>query len=79
MFILSLITLAIASTSAFVSLNAKEEVFKVAMAGLAIVSVFLTLVLAPWELKLILATIPFFKVGSRWRSPSLGRKAEFES
>jgi uncharacterized protein YlaN (UPF0358 family) len=39
MFILSLITLAIASTSAFVSLNAKEEVFKVAMAGLAIVSV----------------------------------------
>lgn len=59
MFILSLITLAIASISAFVSLNAKEEVFKVAMACLAIVSVFLTLVLAPWELKIILVAIPF--------------------
>lgn len=68
MFILSLITLAIASTSAFVSLNAKEEVFKVAMAGLAIVSVFLTLVLAPWELKLILAAIPLAIVKFNYRS-----------
>jgi hypothetical protein len=59
MLILSLITLAIASISAFVSLNAKEEVFKVAMACLAIVSIFLTLVLAPWELKLFLVAIPF--------------------
>jgi hypothetical protein len=68
MFILSLITLAIASTSAFVSLNAKEEVLKVAMASLAIVSVFLTLVLAPWELKLILAAIPFAIVKFNYRS-----------
>lgn len=59
MLILSLITLAIASISAFVSLNAKEEVFKVAMAFLAIVSIVLTLILAPWELQLILAAITF--------------------
>ncbi|MCU0537318.1 MAG: riboflavin synthase subunit alpha [Hydrococcus sp. Prado102] len=58
MFVLSLIALAIASISAFVSLNAKEEVFKVAMACLAIVSVFLTLILAPWEIQLIVVAIP---------------------
>jgi hypothetical protein len=53
MLVLSLITLAIASASAFLSLHTKEDVVKAAMACMAIVAIFLTLSIAPWPVKAI--------------------------
>ncbi|ACK65289.1 hypothetical protein PCC8801_1223 [Rippkaea orientalis PCC 8801] len=58
MLILSLMTLAIASGSAFVSLNVKEEVIKAAMGCTAVLSFLLTLICAPWLLKLTIVAIP---------------------
>lgn len=58
MLAISLIALAVASISAFLSLNTKEDVVKAAMACVAIIFAFLTLILAPWPLKLIIVAIP---------------------
>jgi hypothetical protein len=57
MLVISLITLAIASLSAFFSLNMQEEVFRVAIKCIALLSLFITLLLAPWAIKLTLAAI----------------------
>ncbi|MDJ0657886.1 MAG: riboflavin synthase subunit alpha [Crocosphaera sp.] len=58
MLIISLITLAIASVSAFLSLNLKEDVVKVSMGCIAVLSSLLTLIFAPWVLKLSIVAIP---------------------
>jgi hypothetical protein len=58
MLVLSLVTLTIASLSAFLSLKTQEDVVKAAMACTAIIAIFLTLVLAPWLLKLTIVAIP---------------------
>ena len=58
MFLLSVISLAIAFVSAFFSLNVQEEILKVALAFTAVFAIFLTLVCAPWSLKLTLVAIP---------------------
>ena len=59
MLVPSLMTLGIASAATFVSINSREEIVKVAMACVAIVSLLLTLTLAPWAIKLLLVAIPF--------------------
>jgi hypothetical protein len=58
MLVFSLITLFIASIAAFLSLSTKEEVFKAAMVCAAAIFMFLTLVLAPWLLKLAIVAVP---------------------
>ncbi|MDJ0845691.1 riboflavin synthase subunit alpha [Crocosphaera sp.] len=58
MLIISLITLAIASVSAFLSLNLKEDVVRASMACVAVLSSLLTLIFAPWVLKLSIVAIP---------------------
>jgi len=58
MFLLSVVSLAIASVSAFFSLNVQEEVLKVSLAFTAVFAIVLTLFCAPWSLKLTLAAIP---------------------
>ncbi|ACB51694.1 hypothetical protein cce_2344 [Crocosphaera subtropica ATCC 51142] len=58
MLIISLITLAIASVSAFLSFNLKEDVVKVSMGCVAVLSSLLTLLVAPWILKLSIVAIP---------------------
>jgi hypothetical protein len=59
MLVLSIITLGIASVAAFLSLNTKEEVFKVSMVCTSIIFTVLTLAIAPWFLKLMIVAIPF--------------------
>lgn len=73
MLAISLIALAVASISAFLSLNTKEDVFKAAMACTAIIFAFLTLILAPWQLKLIIVTIPLVieRIGNRSTEKSI--------
>ncbi|MGK7963007.1 riboflavin synthase subunit alpha [Crocosphaera sp.] len=58
MLIISLITLAIASVSAFLSFNLKEDVVKAALGCVAVLSSLLTLLFAPWALKLSIVAIP---------------------
>ncbi|MEA5512299.1 riboflavin synthase subunit alpha [Crocosphaera sp. UHCC 0190] len=58
MLTISLITLTIASLSAFLSLNITEDVAKVAMGCIALLSFLLTLLFAPWPLKLSIVAIP---------------------
>jgi hypothetical protein len=58
MLVISLITLVVASASAFLSLNIQEEVFKVATSCFAILSFFIALFLAPWTLKLAIFAVP---------------------
>lgn len=59
MFLLSVVSLAIASISAFFSLSVEEEILKVSLALTAALAIFLTLVFAPWTLKLSLVAVPF--------------------
>ncbi|MDJ0508807.1 MAG: riboflavin synthase subunit alpha [Crocosphaera sp.] len=58
MLIISLITLGIASVSAFLSFNLKEDVVKAALGCVAVLSSLLTLLFAPWALKLSIVAIP---------------------
>lgn len=58
MLVLSLVTLLIASVSAFLSLNTQEEVVKVSTGFASVLSLFLTLIVAPWILKLSIVAIP---------------------
>jgi hypothetical protein len=55
---LSLITLSIASVSAFLSFNSREEVVKAAMGCTATLAFLITLISAPWILKLTIVAIP---------------------
>ena len=57
-FLPSLMALGVASVAACLSINSEEEVVKVAMASAAILSLLLTLILAPWILKLAAIGIP---------------------
>jgi hypothetical protein len=60
MLVPSLITLAVAALAACLSLNTQEEIVKVAMAFTSVVGVLLTLMVAPWVIKLLLISIPFW-------------------
>lgn len=62
MLMFSLITLTIASVSAFLGFHAKEDVFKAAMGCTATLSTFLTLIVAPWILKLAILAIPILVI-----------------
>lgn len=59
MLVPSLISLAIASLAFCLSVNTSEEVVKVAAAVLAALCVILSLIFAPWMVKLALLAIPF--------------------
>lgn len=58
MLVLSLISLAIATLTACLSIYSQEEVFKVAMAFTALLATVLTLFFVPWELKLLVILVP---------------------
>lgn len=58
MLVPSIMTLAIATVATCLSINTKEEVVKVAMASTALLSALLTLIFAPWGLKLLIMAIP---------------------
>ncbi|MCT7963702.1 MULTISPECIES: hypothetical protein [Oscillatoriales] len=59
MLVPSLISLAVASLAFCLSVNTSEEVVKVAATVLAAFCVILSLIFAPWMVKLALLTIPF--------------------
>lgn len=59
MLVPSLISLAIASLAFCLSVNTTEEVIKVAATVLAGFCVILSLIFAPWMVKLALLAIPF--------------------
>jgi hypothetical protein len=58
MLVPSLVTLAVAALTAFFSMNTDEEVFKVAMGCASALSAVLTLIFAPWILKLAIVAVP---------------------
>jgi len=58
MLVPSIMTLTIATAAACLSINTKEEIVKVAMASTALLSALLTLIFAPWEIKLLIMVIP---------------------
>jgi len=58
MFLISVVSLVIALVSMFFSLSVQEEILKVSLAFTAVFAIFLTLVCAPWSLKLTLVAIP---------------------
>ena len=58
MLVFSLISLAIATVTACLSVNSQEEVVKAAMAFAALLASLLTLLLAPWILKLMIVLAP---------------------
>ncbi|ACK70798.1 hypothetical protein PCC7424_2377 [Gloeothece citriformis PCC 7424] len=58
MLVISILTLLIASISAFLSLNTQEEIVKVSSGFMSALLFFLTLIVAPWPLKLGLISIP---------------------
>lgn len=58
MLVLSILTLLIASVSAFLSLNTQEEIVKVASGFTSVLLLLFTLFVAPWPLKLGLVAIP---------------------
>ncbi len=58
MFMISLLTLLIASLSALLCANTREDVFRAAMGCVSLLFAFVTLVIAPWGLKLLLIAIP---------------------
>jgi hypothetical protein len=64
MFIPCLTSIAVTVFAVYLSVNATEEMIKLAMAGVAFISLCLTLVFAPLLFKLVLLILPF--VGSRF-------------
>jgi hypothetical protein len=58
MLVPSLVTLTIATVTAFVSFNTDEEIFRVSMAFASALSTILTLIFAPWLVKLIIVAVP---------------------
>ena len=69
MLVPSLMTLGIASAAACLSVNSQEEVVKVAMAFTAVLSLLLTLVFAPWIVKVVVVAIPLVWGKLDFRSP----------
>ncbi|MGF1479064.1 MAG: riboflavin synthase subunit alpha [Cyanophyceae cyanobacterium] len=59
MLFLSLVSFAIATVTACLSVISQEEVVKVAMAFAALLASLTTLFLAPWVIKLLIMSIPF--------------------
>ncbi len=55
----SLMALGVASLATCLSVNTKEEIVKVFMAFIALLSWLLTLVFSPWEIKLLVVVMPF--------------------
>ena len=66
MLFLSLLTLSPASISALLSLNSREEIFRVAMGCVALLFALVTLLVAPWALKLTLVAIPLIWERVNW-------------
>ena len=58
MLVTSLITLVLATVATFFSINTDEEVFKVAIGFAAVLSALLTLIFAPWIVKLVVIAVP---------------------
>ncbi|MFN9176152.1 MAG: riboflavin synthase subunit alpha [Synechocystis sp.] len=48
-----------ASLSAFLCINIREDVIRASLGCVAILSILVTLFFAPWALKLTLAAVPF--------------------
>ncbi|BFM39961.1 riboflavin synthase subunit alpha [Synechocystis sp. LKSZ1] len=70
MVVLSLVSLVVAFLSAAFCLNIREEVVRAALGCVAILSLLLTLVCAPWALKLTLIAIPIgLERFYHWSSP----------
>lgn len=59
MLALSLLSLGLASLSAFLCFTVQEDVIRASFGCLTILSVLITLFFAPWALKLTLAAVPF--------------------
>lgn len=58
MLVPSLLTLTVATISALFSINTEEEVFKVTMGFVSVLSALLTVIFVPWTVKLIVLIIP---------------------
>ncbi len=54
------VSLVISCVAVCFSLNTKEEIVKVATASVAIIGLFLSLLFAPWFVKLAILAIPLF-------------------
>jgi hypothetical protein len=58
MLVPSIVTLAVATITALFSINTEEEVFKVTMGFVSILSALLTLIFVPWTVKVIVLVVP---------------------
>jgi hypothetical protein len=69
MIVPSLMTFAVASLAVCLSVNATEEMVKVAATGLAILFAFLSLIFSPWFVKLflVIAMLLYGSKLSRWK------------
>jgi hypothetical protein len=59
MLVLSLLSLVLASLSAFLCITIQEDVVRASLGCVAVLSILVTLFFAPWALKLTLAAVPF--------------------
>lgn len=59
MLVLSILSLALASFSAFLCFTVQEDVVRASLGCVAVLSILVTLFFAPWALKLSLAAVPF--------------------
>lgn len=59
MLVLSLLSLVLASLSAFLCLNVQEDALRASLGCVAVLSILITLFFAPWILKLTLVAVPF--------------------
>lgn len=60
MLALSLVTLSVTAIAIYIGSKIKDEVFKTGMSFTALAFMLVTLICAPWILKLGLVAIPFF-------------------
>jgi hypothetical protein len=69
MIVPSLMTFVVASLAVCLSVNATEEMVKVAATGLAILFSFLSLIFSPWFVKLflVIAILLYGSKFSRWK------------
>jgi hypothetical protein len=66
MLVLSLVSLGVTLGAIYLSFRIKDDVFRMAMGFTAVLFGFLTLVCAPWLLKLVVIAIPFVLGLNRW-------------
>lgn len=59
MLAISCVLILITVAAANLSINTKEEVVKVSMAVVALLALFITIVIAPWSIKLPIIALPF--------------------